>query len=245
MVDDISVRHLALQLNILSELGHSLPPGTSVLDFGCGEGKMVSAYRAAGYVAFGCDLKLEKETDFVRLIPESDFRVPFPDSSFDFIYSDQVLEHVKDLSRVVAEIYRVLKPGAISLHIFPAKLKTIEAHTFVPLAGVFQNYYWLMLWAFLGVRNSFQKEKSAREVARLNYDYLQARTRYLSKSEIVRAVSSHFTDFAFAERQMIKHSYGNARHIYPLVKWAPFVATLYSNFYSRVIFLQKPAAVTA
>jgi len=77
-----------------------------------------------------------------------------------------------------------MKPGAISLHIFPAKLKPTEAHVFVPLGGLIQRRWWLRLWAALGVRNSFQKGKSAREVVELNSDYLRTRTNYLSRSQI-------------------------------------------------------------
>jgi SAM-dependent methyltransferase len=41
----------------------------------------------------------------------------FPDESFDFVLSDQVLEHVEgDPYRAVAECHRVLRPGGIVLH---------------------------------------------------------------------------------------------------------------------------------
>ncbi len=37
--------------------------------------------------------------------------LPFPDNSFDLIYSDWVLEHIPDPSAFAAEVERVLKPG--------------------------------------------------------------------------------------------------------------------------------------
>lgn len=41
----------------------------------------------------------------------------FPDNSFDFVLSDQVLEHVEgDPFRAIGECFRVLKPGGISIH---------------------------------------------------------------------------------------------------------------------------------
>lgn len=49
--------------------------------------------------------------------PEVDIhRLPFKDKTFDYVISDQVLEHVSDPFLAVAETYRVLKPGGIAVH---------------------------------------------------------------------------------------------------------------------------------
>lgn len=45
--------------------------------------------------------------------------LPFPDAHFDAMFSINVLEHVSDLGRVVAESARVLEPGGIWLGITP------------------------------------------------------------------------------------------------------------------------------
>jgi SAM-dependent methyltransferase len=232
-------RHLELHRSILRELGHVPKAGARVLDFGCGAGQMVEEYCAAGYDAYGCDIRITDESERLRRI-DADGSLPFPASTFDFVFSDQVMEHVQDHSRAFAEIARVMKPDALSMHIFPAKLKPVEGHVFVPLGGVIQSRRWLTWWAMLGIRNSFQKGKSAREVVKLNLDYLHHRTNYLTKAEIIEAASAHFANVLFAEEHMIKHSYGNAHRIYPLVRVAPIAARLYSSFYSRVIVLRKP-----
>lgn len=241
MGNEITSRHFELHRNILRELGHSLEPGAQILDFGCGAGKMVEQYCKAGYDAFGCDLRVEHESERMRRIDPETSSLPFADNVFDFVFSDQVLEHVRDHARAFAEIERVMKPGAVSLHIFPAKLKPTEGHVFVPLGGLIQNRWWLTPWALLGIRNSFQRGKAFREVVDLNFKYLRERTNYLSKPEIIAAVSASFDNLTFAEKEMIKHTYGGARRLYPLVKWAPFIAALYSAFYCRVIFFRKPA----
>jgi SAM-dependent methyltransferase len=244
MKSDLTAKHLQLHRNILRELGHALEPGARVLDFGCGAGKMVEEYCAAGYDAFGCDLRVGSESGRLRRIDAESGLFPFGDNTFDFVFSDQVLEHVQDHSTAFAEIARVMKPGGISLHIFPARLKPTETHVFVPLGGVIQNRWWLTLWAALGIRNSFQQGKSVREVVALNYEYLRRHTNYLTRAQLVNAVSTYFETVAFAEEHMIKHSYGNARRIYPLVRLLPVIASLYSNFYSRVIFLRKTAVLS-
>ena len=241
MKSGLTAQHLQLHQNLLRELGHTLEPGARVLDFGCGAGNMVEEYCAAGYEAFGCDLRPGSESERLRLIDAETHLLPFADNNFDFVFSDQVLEHVQDHALAFAEIKRVMKPGAISLHIFPAKLKPTESHVLVPLGGLIQTRWWLTLWASLGARNSFQKGKSVREVVELNSDYLRTRTNYLSRSQIKQAVSTSFDNLEFAERHMIKHSYGGARHIHALLRVLPFIESLYSTFYSRVIFFQKTA----
>jgi SAM-dependent methyltransferase len=43
--------------------------------------------------------------------------LPYPDDEFDFVVSDQVLEHVEgDPYVAVAETFRVLKPGGVAIH---------------------------------------------------------------------------------------------------------------------------------
>jgi SAM-dependent methyltransferase len=231
--------HRELHQNILRELGSELRPGACVLDYGCGAGNMVDEYSAAGYDTFGCDIRVDNETDRIRRIEAETSSLPFPDNTFDFVFSDQVMEHVKDHRRAFAEIKRVMKPDAVSLHIFPSKLKPVEAHVFVPLGGVMQSKWWLRIWALLGIRNSFQTGKSAGEVVELNSKYLKERTNYLSRVELVQAISANFQHMVWAESHMIKHSYGNARRLYPLLRLFPPAAKLYSALYARVIFLRK------
>ena len=234
----LTSRHFQLHQNILCELGHALKPGACVLDYGCGKGGMVEEYCGAGFDAFGCDISLESGTERLWRI-ESNGSIPYADGTFDFVFSDQVMEHVQDHEVAFSEIARVMKPNGISLHIFPSKLKPIENHVFVPLGGAIQNRGWLRLWAQLGVRNSFQKGKSASEVVELNSQYLHQRTNYMSRRNLMKVVNRYFTEVTEAEKFLIKHSYGGARHIYPTLRLFPFLARMYATFYSRAIFLRK------
>lgn len=239
-------RDIELCKLVLKELGYEIHTNSTVLDFGCGEGEMVEQYRRAGFHAFGVDIKMEKPSEFLRLITSNNgaYRIPFNDNTFDFVFSNQVLEHVFNLREALAEIYRILKPGAVSLHLFPPKLRLIEPHVFVPLGGSVQAYSWLHLWAFLGVRNSFQKGLSPKEVARRNYEYLHNYTFYRSKKEIWNHVVAQFRNVTFAEKYFVKHSYGRARYIFPLINIFPFIASLYSSLHARVLFFQKSISVS-
>ncbi|HEY4597276.1 MAG TPA: methyltransferase domain-containing protein, partial [Thermoanaerobaculia bacterium] len=64
--------------------------------------------------------------------------IPFPDATFEIAYCCDVLEHVDDLRKVIAEISRVLRPGGIFLYdtinrTFRSKLVMIK---------LFQEWKW-------------------------------------------------------------------------------------------------------
>ena len=49
--------------------------------------------------------------------PEVDMQnLPYKDNSFDFVISDQVLEHLETPKKAILESYRVLKSGGIAVH---------------------------------------------------------------------------------------------------------------------------------
>ncbi len=55
-------------------------------------------------------------------------QIPFPRESFDLVFSTDVLQHVQVLPQVVAESYRVLRPGGRCYHEAPNNLYPWEFH---------------------------------------------------------------------------------------------------------------------
>jgi SAM-dependent methyltransferase len=188
---------------------------SKVLDFGCGSGALVYAFRDAGYDAYGFDihdcLELRAPGDRQHFqiankggdtsdfsLDWSQFLLPFEDASFDLVMSAQVLEHVQDHDAVIRELARVTKPGGIGIHIFPPKHMPIEPHTFVPLGGMTRKYWWYRLWAALGIRNEYQSGKTAKHVADINTRYAHTGTKYLSHRELRRIGLRHYEIALFA-----------------------------------------------
>jgi SAM-dependent methyltransferase len=96
--------------------------GQRVLEIGLGQGAESEQLIRRGARWSGLDLTPES-VDRVRArlrlrgLPFEDLRqgsvlaVPWPDNSFDVVFSHGVLHHVPDIRRAQGEIHRVLKPG--------------------------------------------------------------------------------------------------------------------------------------
>lgn len=85
------------------------PAGCMVLDAGAGEGFYKTFFDAAIYHAtdFG---KVEKAYGHLHFI--SDLKmIPIADQSYDVVICTQVFEHLPEPALVIAELFRVLKPG--------------------------------------------------------------------------------------------------------------------------------------
>ncbi|MBD1806553.1 class I SAM-dependent methyltransferase [Microcoleus sp. FACHB-SPT15] len=240
--------------NILSDLGVNFNSESMILDFGCGSGYLVYHYRKHGLNTFGVDIK-DSYTKIQNLLQHEEtspsisssfhkldlnnYRIPFDDNTFDFVFSDQVFEHVQNFSEALGEIKRVLKPGGCSLHFFPPKYRIIEGHVFVPLAGAFQGYNYLLFWALLGIRNQFQQGLDFRTVANLNFEYLNKETNYPSPAEVKKHFTNHFQDVVFVEELLIKHHPNSTGYLYSLTRKFPLLPFLVRNFQAKAIFVRK------
>lgn len=224
----------------------------TILDLGCGEGNLVSELRQDSYNAYGCDyIDKKNSSDFtldvqnrfeagvLRAIEVSPYRLPFEDDTFDYIFSMQVFEHVMDYDTTLREIHRILKPGGLSLNMFPSRFTLVEPHVFVPLATVLRNKVWLLVWAYLGIRNRFQKGKNAREVAALNYDYLVAHTNYLRRRKMLNYAQKYFVASFREDAYVETGTSRKAKLVTSIGKLFPWLYALLSEFCFRLLTLRK------
>jgi 2-polyprenyl-6-hydroxyphenyl methylase/3-demethylubiquinone-9 3-methyltransferase len=101
--------------------GRLIPPapdgGGQLLDVGCGGGLL--APHVHGYHHVGVDLSLTAlavaADHGVEGVQADVAALPFADDSFDVVVAGEILEHVPDLPRTIAEALRVLKPGGTFL----------------------------------------------------------------------------------------------------------------------------------
>ncbi len=141
-----------------------LRKNASILDVGCGIGRMAipltkflsseGAYRGFDIVPEGIEwcqnnistryLNFEfshadiysKQYNASGKLPSENYRFPYRDSTFDFVFLTSVFTHMlsKDLKNYFSEICRVLKPGGSTLI------------TYFILNEESQDLYWLRKW---------------------------------------------------------------------------------------------------
>ena len=91
------------ELLLLSRLG----AGATAVDFGCAD-RPYATFLPAGVQYLGADLPGNAEAD-VAIGPDG--TLPIPQGTVDLVLSTQVLEHVEDPGRYLAECARLLRPG--------------------------------------------------------------------------------------------------------------------------------------
>ena len=139
-----------------------------ILDWGCGRGKFVLWLREKGYDAFGVEVDANPFQNGADLFTQKGYEIgkhlfqvdqnghtPFENSSFHFVTSYQVLEHVCQLDPVIAEIQRVTQEGGEGFHMFPPHRRLIEGHLFMPLVHWLPKNrlrkYLILLFVCLGI----------------------------------------------------------------------------------------------
>lgn len=106
--------------------------GRRVLDVGCGVGMYTAAFLRETPHVFGVEIELERALQArgraagVAQAPGE--RLPFPDCSFDVLFSHEVLEHVSDDRACVSEMARVTRPGGRIVVFVPNRLYPFETH---------------------------------------------------------------------------------------------------------------------
>jgi 2-polyprenyl-3-methyl-5-hydroxy-6-metoxy-1,4-benzoquinol methylase len=112
---------------ILNKVGRSLNEFTSVLDFGCGHGRLTRHFFDIVPDAriTGCDVLPENIQQCAQQWPEGHFVVNqsfppllFENEEFDFIYSYSVFTHLSEKNHKawLRELARLLRPGGIMIH---------------------------------------------------------------------------------------------------------------------------------
>jgi SAM-dependent methyltransferase len=170
-----------------------------ILDIGCGRGELTAWLLTKGWDAWGVDVEAQYianglpyfdrtglPADRLRIIEDNS--LPFDTAFFDVVVSNQVLEHVADLSTFTAGIGRVSKHGAAGYHIYPGRRILIEPHLRAPLV------HWIpkgrarrlaiMATIATGASVDYFPGYSLRERTQIHAAYSEQNTFYRSRREI-------------------------------------------------------------
>ncbi|MCK5738087.1 class I SAM-dependent methyltransferase [bacterium] len=105
-----------------------IPPKTrQILDLGCGDGYLSWLLAKAGHQVTALDISQNRLKKFNELAAEYNITQTIGDiretglaaASFDGAVCSEVIEHIPDYERVIAETFRVLRPGGLALFSVP------------------------------------------------------------------------------------------------------------------------------
>ena len=114
-----SLVHRPITTFFRSFLGQ-LSSGQRILDAGCGNGVETGSY-AGQHEVHGVDYQDEYVAYCRKTYPQAQYRIgnleslDYPDASFDTVVMNQVIEHLENPERVLAELKRILRPGGLLL----------------------------------------------------------------------------------------------------------------------------------
>ncbi|MCL6268416.1 methyltransferase domain-containing protein [Sansalvadorimonas sp. 2012CJ34-2] len=148
--------------------------GNMALDYGCGTGVRLPFLKDQGFNVEGVDIEPDMLNQARQLHPEFSVthiksgNIPKPDNCFDLVFCSYVLLMIPtkaEMYQVMAEIYRVLKPGGVFVLLTAAEniydhsrdwllYEPIDYQPYPPTSGstvkvkvrdsslVFEDYYW-------------------------------------------------------------------------------------------------------
>lgn len=229
-----------------------------VLDWGCGRGQATILLERLGYDVTGCDVHEESIRNGrafyndatvaarrLRLL-DAGGRLDLPDASFDFIFSETVLEHVADLDAAVHKLDRLLATPGASLHVLPARRGIVEQHLHMPFIHWLPKNRlrkWAMYpWVALGAEPRWVEEGLRAKVNRY-YAYSLEHTFYRRPRDLRRAFERRgfVVDFVGARHpKLAQHPVlGALTRVRPLQH---AVNAGLTHFHIVELWAQKPAA---
>jgi SAM-dependent methyltransferase len=98
--------------------------GAAALEIGSGSGVQLDALSSCCASIVGVEVRSDAigREKHPRILMYDGVNLPFSSSSFDVVFSSNVLEHVERLDLLQKEIARVLKPGGVCIHVLPTHL---------------------------------------------------------------------------------------------------------------------------
>jgi glycosyltransferase involved in cell wall biosynthesis/ubiquinone/menaquinone biosynthesis C-methylase UbiE len=209
--------------------GHA---GERILEIGGGMGTDLAQFARHGALVTDIDLSaghlsLAQENFRLRglegrFIHQDAETLPFPDGEFDLVYSNGVIHHTPHTSRVVDEMFRVLKPGGRAIVMVYAENSL---------------HYWRKLVGRLGLRERHLEQHSMGEIMSRHAELSTSRSRPLVKvytRKRLRAMFHRFEQVRIVQRQLLPEELPRG------FRWIPAGAAARLLGWNLIVKARKP-----
>lgn len=123
--DPPTILFRSIELKLLKErLGYLLGKDKSILDLGCGDG-IAAAALFQRKVDYGLDNNVsaleqaEKRKVYKKIVCADARNIPLRSGSIDLVFSNCVIEHIKELDAILKEVSRILVPDGLFIFTAP------------------------------------------------------------------------------------------------------------------------------
>lgn len=256
----LNIRSLQYLKNYLSESGKDKSE-IRILDWGCGRVRQTLWLNEKGYKTYGVDIDSLPINNGLGLFIEKGYsqktlslidqncKTQFPDDYFDYIYSNQVFEHIKDIENVAKEMSRITKSGGHGFHVLPAQHSVIEGHLHLPFVhwlpkNVLRKYL-ISIFVFLGVEPKWSGLKSKDRIEKIEilYRYMNEKTFYRKYSSI----KTLFNRYGFlTSSEIINNPKLTETSLFTMISGNKFLVKLIHAFirnYKTIEFLVKKKSI--
>jgi len=98
--------------------------GKDLLELGSGSGFQLKLLFSICRSVAGLDIPTSgyREHRIAEVMEYDGKHIPFPDASFDIIFSSHVLQYLAPQHELYGEMHRVLRPGGVAVHVVPTAL---------------------------------------------------------------------------------------------------------------------------
>ena len=209
-----------------------LHAGKHVLELGAGMGTDLAQFAQAGAIVTDIDLsashlELAKENFAARglsgtFVQGDGELLPFRDESFDLVYSNGVIHHTPGTNQVIAEIYRILKPGGKAIIMVYAE-NSIQ--------------YWRDLVLWRGLRQGQLLDWSIGEIMSRSVEISESGARPLVKvyrAPHLRSMFGRFRNVSTRRRQLMPHEPPKS------LRWIPVDVLQRFIGWNHIVKAEKP-----